>query len=42
MFNVRELVKFWEIEVRESFFEIVNEMIYKVEIEVMKEVWSEV
>lgn len=40
--NVRELVKSWETEARESFFETVNEMIHKAEIEVMKEAWSEV
>lgn len=40
--NVRELVKSWETEARESFFETVNEMIHKAEIEVMKEAWSEI
>lgn len=40
--NVRELVKTWDTEARESFFETVNEMIHKVELEVMKEAWSEV
>lgn len=40
--DVRELVKSWETEARESFFETVNEMIHKAEIEVMKEAWSEI
>lgn len=40
--DVRELVKSWETEARESFYETVNEMIHKAEIEVMKEAWSEI
>lgn len=42
IFNVYEFVKIWEFEVKISFWKCIYEMIYKVEIEVIKDVWNEV